>query len=82
MLNADTTLVTLQALLDQNNVTTTERYSKLHNAKVKRDYFKAMSEITSRASEKSICRSDYNKFFTQDKRLEVFKNFSIANTDD
>jgi site-specific recombinase XerD len=82
MLNADTTLVTLQALLGHDNITTTERYSKLYSAKVKRDYFKAMSVITSRASDKSRSKSDYNKFFTQDKRLEVFKNFSMMNSDD
>ena len=60
MLNADTTLVTLQALLGHNNITTTERYSKLHNAKVKRDYFRAMSEITSRTSEKSKGKNGFH----------------------
>jgi site-specific recombinase XerD len=81
LLNADTTLVTLQALLGHDNITTTERYSKLYSTKVKQDYFRAMSVITSRASEKSKCKSDYNKFFTQEKRLEVFKNFGVMYPD-
>ena len=81
MLNADTTLVTLQALLGHDNITTTERYSKVYSAKVKRDYFRAMSVITRKVSEKSKFKSDYNKFFTQDKRLEVLKNFGVINPD-
>jgi site-specific recombinase XerD len=81
MLNADTGLVTIQTLLGHSNITTTERYSKIYNAKVKRDYFRAMSIITKKATENSRCTRDYSKFFTKDKRLEVLNNFGVVNPD-
>jgi site-specific recombinase XerD len=37
-LNADGDLVTIQTLLGHSRITTTERYSKVHNAKVRLDY--------------------------------------------
>ena len=81
MLNADTGLVTIQTLLGHSNITTNERYSKIYNAKVKRDYFKAMSIITNKTNDYSSCTSDYSKFFTKDKRFEVLNNFGVVNPD-
>ncbi|MEE8540305.1 MAG: tyrosine-type recombinase/integrase [Desulfobacterales bacterium] len=81
MLNADTDLVTIQQLLGHDNITTTERYSKVYSAKAKRDYFRAMGEIENKATDKSKCKSGYQKYFTKHRRSQVSKNFAIINLD-
>ncbi len=48
MLNADADITTIQDLLGHNWMTTTERYCKVSNLKVKRDYYKAMEAIMQR----------------------------------
>lgn len=48
LLNADMDLVALQDLLGHDRVKTTERYSKVSNLKVMREYFKAMDLILQR----------------------------------
>jgi site-specific recombinase XerD len=50
MLNADAELSTIQDLLGHNWVTTTERYCKVSNLKVKRDYYKAMEAVMQRTA--------------------------------
>jgi len=75
MLNADTDLVVIQSLLGHSKITTTERYSKIHNPKTRRDYFRAMNEITNRSPAESDNRADDKKFFTRHRRLQVSKNF-------
>jgi site-specific recombinase XerD len=45
LLNADTDLCTIQDLLGHSNVKTTQRYCRVSNLKVQRDYFKAMEAI-------------------------------------
>jgi site-specific recombinase XerD len=45
LLNADADLVTIQDLLGHSRITTTQRYCKVSNIKVQRDYFKAMEEV-------------------------------------
>ncbi len=45
LLNADAELVTIQDLLGHSRITTTQRYCKVSNIKVQRDYFKAMEEV-------------------------------------
>jgi site-specific recombinase XerD len=45
LLNADAQVESIQDLLGHNWITTTERYCKVSNMKVKRDYFNAMSKI-------------------------------------
>ncbi len=45
LLNADAELVTIQDLLGHCNVKTTQRYCRISNLKVQRDYFNAMEVI-------------------------------------
>lgn len=45
LLNADAELVTIQDLLGHSRITTTQRYCRLSNLKVQRDYYKAMEMV-------------------------------------
>ena len=78
MLNADGDLVTIQTLLGHSRITTTERYSKLHNAKARRDYFKAMGFITDKSQHESESKGAYRNFFTKERRQQVSKNFGMT----
>jgi len=48
MLNADAELVTIQDLLGHRWITTTQRYCRISNRKVQRDYYKAMEMVMQR----------------------------------
>jgi site-specific recombinase XerD len=50
MLNADADLATIQDLLGHNSIRTTQRYCRVSNLKVQRDYFKAMERIMERTT--------------------------------
>jgi len=49
LLNADADLVTIQDLLGHSRIKTTQRYCKVSNLKVQRDYFKAMEAVMERS---------------------------------
>jgi site-specific recombinase XerD len=53
LLNADAQVESIQDLLGHNWISTTERYCKVSNVKVKRDYFKAMENILNRPAQRS-----------------------------
>lgn len=53
LLNADAEVASIQDLLGHNWISTTERYCKVSNVKVKRDYFTAMEKILKRSAQGS-----------------------------
>ena len=53
LLNAEAEVETIQDLLGHNWISTTERYCKVSNVKVKRDYFNAMAKILNRSISKT-----------------------------
>jgi len=48
LLNADADLVTIQDLMGHEHITTTQRYCRVANVKVQRDYYKAMETVLQR----------------------------------
>jgi site-specific recombinase XerD len=48
LLNADADLATIQDLLGHEHITTTQRYCRVANLKVQRDYYKAMETVLKR----------------------------------
>jgi site-specific recombinase XerD len=51
LLNAEAEIETIQDLLGHNWITTTQRYCRVSNLKVQRDYFKAMRNVLQRSTQ-------------------------------
>ncbi len=65
LLNAEAEIETIQDLLGHNWITTTQRYCKVSNLKVQRDYFKAMRNVLQRSEQsksKRVERSDDKRY--------------------
>lgn len=58
LLNADADLVIIQDLLGHNQIRTTQRYCKVSNLKIQRDYHKAIGRVMSRHNLKKGLDSD------------------------
>jgi site-specific recombinase XerD len=54
LLNAEAEVETIQDLLGHNWITTTQRYCRVSNIKVQRDYFKAMRNVLQRSAQPSL----------------------------
>jgi site-specific recombinase XerD len=54
LLNAEAEIETIQDLLGHNWITTTQRYCKISNLKVQKDYFKAMRRVQQRSVQPSF----------------------------
>ncbi len=59
LLNAEAEVETIQDLLGHNWITTTQRYCKVSNLKVQRDYFKAMRNVL-QCSEQPLLNQMFN----------------------
>jgi len=54
LLNAEAEVETIQDLLGHNWITTTQRYCRVSNLKVQRDYFKAMRNVLQRSEQPAL----------------------------
>jgi site-specific recombinase XerD len=54
LLNAEAEIETIQDLLGHNWITTTQKYCKVSNLKVQRDYFKAMGRVQQRSAQPAL----------------------------
>jgi site-specific recombinase XerD len=69
LLNADADLVTIQDLLGHSRITTTQRYCRVSNLKVQRDYYKAIEVVLQRSYPSGEDDFGLNKIVVMDNRV-------------
>jgi site-specific recombinase XerC len=68
LLNADADLTTIQDPLGHSQVTTTQRYCRVANLKVQRDYYKAMKLVLQRT------QSEREKDHQEERNVDLQTN--------
>jgi site-specific recombinase XerD len=68
LLNADADLVTIQDLLGHSRIATTQRYCRVSNLKVQRDYYKAIEVVLQRTLPRRENEVEFDKIRITDNR--------------
>ena len=71
LLNADAALATIQDLLGHGQITTTQRYCRVANLKVQRDYYKAMEVVLQRTQ---VQQEDVDDWESMEPPLQTLNN--------
>ncbi|MBA4391495.1 MAG: hypothetical protein C0399_11240 [Syntrophus sp. (in: bacteria)] len=69
LLNADAALVTIQDLLGHGQITTTQRYCRVSNLKVQRDYYKAIEVVMQRSQSPKNYEFELDKKWIRENRV-------------